>query len=41
MLVEERIYLVKAAVSSFTRAVANRLGSALVRGISGSLKRGR
>lgn len=31
----------EAAVTSFTRSVASRLGSALVRGILGSLKRGR
>ena len=32
---------VDAAVTSFTRTIANRLGSALVRGILGGLKRGR
>jgi DNA helicase HerA-like ATPase len=31
----------EAAISSFTRTIANRLGSALVRGILGGLKRGR
>ena len=31
----------EAAISSFARTVANRLGSALVRGILGSLTRGR